>query len=172
MSDGGMVPDNDPPLAELAGNARAEFFPFDPSLEGLVMFINLLDSTEIGVTLHVKGMVVSGLLISAHSFFNLMVKELDQAADDSPNPEISGARIFANFYRSSLETHQRARDEYLSSEKLPPRPHHLHLRQAKSFTLGDPLVQSTWRCRITEIDAWSLGHFGEHIPPLPAEMRV
>jgi hypothetical protein len=35
---------------------RVSVFPFDPTLESLVAFINLLDHTELGVTLHVRGL--------------------------------------------------------------------------------------------------------------------
>ncbi|EHB44987.1 hypothetical protein MycrhDRAFT_6664 [Mycolicibacterium rhodesiae JS60] len=157
-------------LAEAAAKARSELPPFDPSLESLVMYINLLDTTEIGVTLHVKGIVVSGLLISGRSYFNLMVRDLEMDADRSADPaSSSGARAFADFFRMSLERQERARDEYRSTEKLPPRPHHICLRQATSFTPTEPIRQSLWRGRLVEVDAWSLGYFGERIPPLPPE---
>jgi hypothetical protein len=50
----------DPDWAELARNAREAMFPFDPALETLVMYINLLDKAEVGITLHVKGAVPFG----------------------------------------------------------------------------------------------------------------
>jgi len=157
--------------AEAATRVRSEILPFDPSLERLAMYINLLDTTEIGVTLHVKGIVVSGLLISTRSYFNLMVHGLEQAAVDAGPPESNGASAFADFFRMSLTELERARDEYRKSEELPLRPHHICLREVTSFTSAEQIRQSLWRGRLTEVDGWSLGHFGEKIPPLPDDLR-
>ena len=145
---------------------KAGVLPFDQQLESLVMYINLLDSAEIGVTLHVKGAVVSGLLISARSYFNLTVRALDEAAESNP-----GAKSFANFFRTTLDQFLEVREAYETTEKLPPRPHHLHLRQPQTFvTASQPLIHQLWRGRLTEIDGWSIGNLGEPIPPLPPDL--
>lgn len=157
--------------ADAAAKARSGMFPFDPSLESLVMYINLLDTTEIGVTLHVKGVVVSGLLISSRSYFNLLVKGLEQTAQNVDPAESGGHLTFAEFFRISLKDQERLRDEYRTSEKLPLRPHHICLRQATSFTPSEQIRQNLWRGRLTAVDGWSLGNFGERIPPLPDDLR-
>ncbi len=159
-----------PDEAEIVRNAKAAIFPFDPSLESLVMYINLLDTTEVGITLHVRGTVISGLLISPRSFYRLLVGRLEKIAEGGEEPTKSGAMGFADFFRMSLEAQERLRNEYRTNDTLPPRPHHIHLREASVFVgSGEPLVHPTWRGRLTEVDGWSFGNFGGPIPPLPDE---
>lgn len=163
---------DEPDEEEAVRAAKAKMPPFDPSLEALVMYINLLDKSEVGVTVHVKGAVISGLLISGRSFWNLIVKGLEATAEMSEGPKSSGAQLFADFFRINLDRFEKIRDEYQANDTLPPRPVHIHLRQASTYLSGgEPaLIQPTWRGRISEVDGWSFGNFGESIPPLPEEL--
>ena len=156
--------------AEIVRAVRDTIFPFDPMLEGLVALINVLDKTEIGVTLYVHGCVISGMLISVQQHFKLLIKLLSDATmlSGTSNPE--GAALFAEFFQPNLESAAKDLEEYKTSQKLPPRPRHIHLRHAQSFVTGlsEPLTFNLWRGRISEVDGWSIGNFGP-IPPLEPE---
>lgn len=167
------VPEIDDSAAEreFIQGVKDGIFPFDVALENLAMYVNLLDTAEVGVTLHVKGAVVSGLMISARMFYKIIVVSLDDSADVNPDPENNGHRMFANFYRTNLDSFEKARGEYANNHKLPPRPHHIHMRHVETYLGGtQPLLQSTLRCRLTEVDAWTLGNFGE-VPPLSERFK-
>ena len=62
-----------------------------------------MDGTEIGLTLHVDGYVISGMLISAAQFYRLLIKDFTDSnrLSEQSNPEV--AVSFAEFYRPSLE---------------------------------------------------------------------
>ena len=163
------VPEVDKSTAEreFIRGVKDAVFPFDPTLESLAMYVNLLDSAEVGVSLHMKGAVVSGLMISPRRFFKILVLSLEDSADENPDPENNGHRMFADFYQNNLDDFEKARDEYVHNNVLPPRPHHLHLRHVETYLGGpQPLIQATMRCRLTEVDAWTLGNFGGKIPQL------
>ena len=152
-------------VTEYVERVRSEIIPFDPSLESLVALINLMDTVEVGITLHVKGAVVSGMLISSRSYFNLLVYKLRES---------SGGDFLATFFEPDLERAKDARTKYQTDEIPPPRPLHLHMRQAATYLTGanEPLVSSIWRGRLTEVDAWSMGNFGAAPPPLPDDLAV
>ncbi len=155
------------PEADAVREIRSKIFPFDPTLESLVALINLIDGPSIGVTLHIKGSIVSGMLISSRLFFKMLVTDIGESAERAEGNDADLARSFADFFRPSLESTTEALAEYDSSKKLPPRPHHIHLRHAQTLMAGtEPFTQSVWRGRLTAIDGWSIGNFGS-IPPLP-----
>lgn len=163
-SDGGPRPENGQDnLADLVRKVRSEVLPYDPTLENLVALTNLLDTVEIGITLQIKGLVVSGMLISARSYFNLLVHELKES---------NSGNFLAGFYEPALQEQTDAREKYRTDDILPPRPLHLHMRQALTYvTLGnEPLVSRLWRGRLTQVDAWSMGNYGTAPPPLPADL--
>lgn len=152
-------------LVDIVRKIRAEVLPYDPSLESLVALVNLMDTVEIGMTLYMKGAVVSGMLISARSYFNLLVHELREA---------DGGDFLAEFYEPTLQEQKDAREKYRTEEILPPRPLHVHLRQASTYVTGanEPLGNRLWRGRLTEVDAWSMGNYGPPPPPLPTDLAV
>ena len=149
-------------LREQRESARA----FDPELTRLVRFINAADSAEIGLTLHVKGCLVSGLLISAAQYYRLLVKEftdLDKLSEQS-NREVAAS--FAQSYRPPLDIAEKDVEDSRARKKLPELPCHIHFRQAQTILSGrEPFTQSLWRGRLAEVDGWSIGNFGP-IPPL------
>lgn len=147
---------------------REERDTFDPELVRLVSFINLVDGTEIVLTLHVGSCVLSGMLISAARFYRLLIKDFTDPnrLSEQSNPE--AAASFAEFYRPSLESTEKLLEDYRTSEKLPPWARHIHLRYAQTLIAGqEPFTQSLWRGRLTEIDGWSISNFGV-IRPLDA----
>ena len=146
---------------------REPIYPFDSSLESLAAFIDRADTTEIGVTLHVKGAVLSGLLVSSRRFFSLLLRALEQGAETGAG-DGGGIRVFADFYRPTLESLEQSQAEYRESDKSPPRPRHVHMRQVVTYlgSTSDPLRHALWRGRLTEVDGWCLGST-EPVLPLP-----
>lgn len=152
---------------EFIREVRDSIFPFDPSLETLLTYINLSDTTEIGLTLHVKGAVVSGLAVSGRRFFSLLIHAVEEARDRG-SVDAAGSQMITDFYRPTLEALEKDQTEYRASNKLPPRPRHVHMRHVLTYPGGgsDPLRHELWRGRLTEVDGWSLGNT-EKVPPLP-----
>ncbi|MEE6178302.1 hypothetical protein [Mycobacterium sp. 050134] len=139
--------------ADTAGREAA--LPFDPELVRLVQFINAVDTAEVGLTLHVKGCVVSGMLISAARYYRLLVDEFS-----GPNHNGEGAAAFADFYRPALEKVEEAIASQ-TLEKRPDLPRHIHFRRAQTVINGQgSFTRSLWRGRLTEVDGWSFGNFG------------
>ncbi len=140
--------------------------PFDPELVRLVQFINAVDGAEAGLTLHVKGCVVSGVLISVAQYFRMLVEEFTEP--DRPgaqsNPEVAAS--LAKFYRPALEKVERGLEESRAGEALPELPRHIHFRHAQTLVGGQaPMTMSLWRGRLAEVDGWSFGSLGTAPPP-------
>jgi len=159
MTEQGPLDDGTKSEAELGREARDTIFPFDPQLLNLVMLINLMEETEIGVTLHVRGSVVSGMLISARRFFKYLVEGLDESTRQNDRPELGES--FADFYRPTLEFFEAEHARYRDDNKFPDSPRHLHLRHAQTYVTGsEPLGPLLWRGRLASVDAWTIGNFG------------
>lgn len=152
--------------AEIVREERDLTLPFDPELARLVSLINLVDSVEIGLTLHVDGSIVSGMLVSNAQFYRLLIKQFD--ADDlseHSNPDIG--QSFARFFRPSLENAEKFVEEHQASDHPAPLPRHIHLRYAQTlFPNQEPFTQKVWRGRLTEVDGWSIGNIGEIPAPI------
>lgn len=162
---------NEVSRTDLIREIRANLAPFDPTLENLVMFMNLLGGTEIGITLHVKGSVISGMLISGQQYFKMLVRQFENVAERVDEGRAAAATGFAEFFRPTLEGFERSHDDYTETATLPPRPQHVHLRHAQIYlSSSDFLTERLWRGRLTEVDGWSLGNFGM-LPPLPPEQE-
>ena len=158
--------EHEPTAAEI----RDEFYPFDPSFENLATLIALMDSAEVGVTLHVGGAVVSGLLISPRRYFKLLIHEIESSVATNSEDAAPTVQGFADFFRPTLASFEESIEAYRNSDKVPPRPHHVHLRHVQTFVSQEPLPQRLWRGRITEVSAWSIGNFGGPAPELPQEL--
>jgi hypothetical protein len=140
-------------------------WPLDPDLVRLVHFINTADSAEIGLTLHVKGCVVSGVLISGAQYYRLLVKELSDLDRLSEQSNRELAANLVKFYRPSLEMAEKNVEETRAQKKLPALPRHIHFRRAQTIVSGQAaLTQSLWRGRLAEVDGWSFGNFGATPP--------
>lgn len=140
--------------------------PFDPELERLVHFFNILDTAEIGVTLHVNGAIVSGMLVSMAQHFRLLTKAFSDPSNAGPYTDPGAGKPFVEFFRPPLEAAEKSVAAIRESDTLPPMPRHIHLRQAHTLVPGQPpLVESLWRGRLTQVDGWSISLLAP-IPPL------
>lgn len=155
-------------FADFLREERETVRPLDPELMRLVDLMNALDTAEIGVTLHVSGAVVSGMLISMTQYYRLLIDQMTDASKLTAQSDFEAAGSFANaFFRPTLEAAEKDLQEHKESQTPVVASRHLHFRYAQTYlnNLGQPLLQGLWRCRLTAVDAWSVGNFGS-IPPL------
>lgn len=109
---------------------------------------------EFGVTLHVEGLIVSGMLIGGDKYF-CAFGELMTSGIKGDDETIASVR----------QTYARLADDYRSqrddADRLPPE--YIHLRDAKVFGAGQSPIPgngSLWRGRLSAVSAWSLGSLG------------
>lgn len=123
----------------------------DPMLMAFVEGVNRVPSGEIGLTLHVSGVVVSGILVSGRRFFEQMAQWLkDEGAED----------LAENFADPVAEMFAEPDAETADDEQAEPSlANFIHLRAARVFTSGSdrPLPETFWRGRLSQVSAWSIG---------------
>jgi hypothetical protein len=139
--------------------ALAHVLP-DRFLLTLVELVNDAGELEIGMTLHVSGVIVSGLLISARRYFEL----LNEAVQTTGSQESAGLRealgdaltdaaesYWAAEFNAETGPEQVALDLFLSS--------YIHMRNAEVHAPGGPghLAPALWRGRLSHVSGWSLG---------------
>ncbi|MGV9543801.1 hypothetical protein ACWEQA_04085 [Nocardia sp. NPDC004085] len=155
----------DAPPVEETGGELPPIEPYDPVLADLVQLINLLGDTEIGITVHAAGAVISGALISGRRHFDLMIAAIRSSPSAISTAFGDWFEPVATRYRDD-ENRSKQVDEDAQPQPLPPVAF-IHLRDAKTFAPGGgtPLVSNLWRGRLSEISGWSLGNYGELTPP-------
>lgn len=128
-------PSQQPPLDQL-----------DWFLQVLVGMVNSNRGMEIGVTLQVSGLLVSGMLTSGANYFEGFAKEMVagfQATDDADKIE-------------------KAFGEYVDLYKRPsPTTVYIHLKETRFFDpAGSPIPTNRgvwWRGRLSEVSGFILG---------------
>jgi hypothetical protein len=131
---------NAPPVA------KADWF--------LQRLVSIANSTplEIGITLQVSGLLVSGMLVNGARYFEGIAAVLSSGLAAQPElaQAVNGLASFAYIYESDG-----------TDEKLRPGAQYVHLRDARFFnTSGSPIPQNVgvwWRGRITEVGGFSFG---------------
>ncbi|WP_052177635.1 gas vesicle accessory protein GvpU [Methylotenera sp. G11] len=119
-------------------------------LQSLVSFANEA-SLEIGITLQVSGMLVSGNLVSHKQYFDGFATEFSSAFTNSEDAESIKTNIssYGDLYKSNDEN------------KIQPPPQYIHLKNTRFFnTAGNPIPGNKgvwWRGRICEVGGFSLG---------------
>jgi hypothetical protein len=132
----------------------------DRLLMGLVDQVNTLDM-DVGVTLHVCGVVVSGTLISGSKFFGQISKTLKEAAARENAKTAEGlAEAFATVAESYRQWAQRERDQTYNDgqEALRSPTQYIHLQNAAVHAAGGPPPPGMlWRGRLAHVSGWSFG---------------
>lgn len=115
----------------------------DPILKAMASVAAHNESFELGITLHVSGLVISGIMISPAKFYNNLGGWLAK----------SGSEGFADSF--ALPTAALAAE----NPDQPTFNSFLHLRNAKVFLSGNqkPLPDTFWRGRLSHVSAWSIG---------------
>jgi hypothetical protein len=143
-------PDEAVSLAEPQAVEEIHTMP-DPILLAMAATAGEDESFELGLTLHVSGVVVSGIMVSPSRFFERLAQWLtEQGAGGFAQ---SFAEPVAEMFRESA-----ANDE----QGMPPIVSFIHLRDARVFTSGTdrPLPEVMWRGRLSHVSAWSIGTLG------------
>ena len=120
----------------------------------LQSLVNMANETslEIGITLQVSGMLVSGILVSHKQYFDGFGSEFASVFSDSEVSESIKTNIssYGDLYKSDNE----------NVAPLPP-PQYIHLKNTYFFnTVGKPIRSNKgvwWRGRICQVGGFSLG---------------
>lgn len=105
---------------------------------------------EVGITLSVRGHLVSGLLISPQAYFALLAEQFAQPFEDAGSSDAASIRALIRGF-----------DESPGREE-DPAAQYLHVRDAKVYTGSEQPVSSggmLWRGKVAAVDGFSLGHF-------------
>jgi hypothetical protein len=120
-------------------------------LQSLVMLVNKSD-IQLGITLQVGGMLVSGSLVGGAAYFAGFADDI--SAPFAENPEVADA-VKASY----LEFSQIYRPDSTDGE-VPP-PMFIHLKDARIFgaaAIPIPMNRGVWwRGRVSEVSAFVLG---------------
>ncbi|MGP9499720.1 gas vesicle accessory protein GvpU [Halomonas sp. 86] len=126
--------------------------PHDWFLQSLVNMAN--DGIEVGVTLQVSGLLVSGILASGKAYFEGFAEDFSSGLND-PEAAESVRDSFAKYG----EIYKKEGDD------APPPPQYIHLKNARFFnTSGHPIPGNKgvwWRGRISEVAGFTLGSLGQ-----------
>ena len=115
---------------------------------------------EIGMTLSVGGVLVSGNLASGKTYFKEIAAETLQATGDAKDSGInqSLSDYFANWGKLIYEQPE---NEDQSNDEAMSQPNYIHLRNAKFVHNSGKSMPSNrgiwWRGRLSAIDGFSLG---------------
>ncbi|WP_182629597.1 gas vesicle accessory protein GvpU [Pantoea hericii] len=107
-------------------------------------------NSGIGITLFVKGALVTGVTVSGREYYETQIKALSEVNNDT-------SQLLSQHFSEGLSYYQAGENE---SFEYPQ--NFLHLKEA-SFTLGggklNPLPNSLLRIKIEEIDGFILGQY-------------
>jgi hypothetical protein len=149
-TDEGTASDSDTVAAPDAPPHEGE----DWFLQTIVAYANV--GFEIGLTLMVGGLTVSGVLISGKKYFEELGESVRAAKSQSPEMMNTLAETWSSFSRI-YEKPEGASDDWL----LPPASY-IHLRSAYVFAPGAghlPTGKGTlWRGRVAAVDGFAIGN--------------
>jgi hypothetical protein len=133
-------------------------------LQNLVATANASKDSQMGVTLHVSGIIVSGTLISYEAYWLALIALVRENVSSGFKSELTAlgddlAATFANASRPGGHESSPNGDGAEGSEAPPPE--FIHLRDAIVFAPGvaATLPKTLWRGRLSHVSAWSLGTF-------------
>jgi hypothetical protein len=140
--------------------------PKDPFLAILVQGVDKHPGFELGVTLHVNGVIISGVMCSMPSYFAEQADIIRQigSASDAENRE-GFAKMFDWL---SEESRARPRDTQAddgeaneAEQNASDLPAFIHLRAATVHAPGTNAVlpATLWRGRLDHVSGWSIGNF-------------
>lgn len=163
--------DDDAPAQASAGaeqrdNVGSIYEEPDGILRFLVDIINRSPGLEISVTLHVSGVIVSGLLMSGKSYFEALQAQMISRAGDDPHDlrRVMGEAL-GSFAEPYAEIAGRSEEEH---EKDTSPTVYAHMRAATIHAPGatQSLHQDLWRGRLSHVSGWSLMNFETKPPAL------
>jgi hypothetical protein len=135
----------------------------DPMLR---LFVHLMNQfgTELGISLLVGGSWVSGVLVSPRVY----TREVGDAIVAKAGEAGAGVREFFNqvgriWFPSESEIEaENGSQEPPPEDERPVWPYHIHLRNARVFSGGDPVPVDGFymRVRLDHVGGWTIGELG------------
>lgn len=139
----------------------------DGLLANLVNGVNQFPGFEMGITLHVNGLIISGMLCSTVSFLKEQAELIRRIG--SPNTQ-EFADIFGSFAEAALpqDADQDGDDGQEPATEEQRLPDFIHLRAATVHAPGTSTVlpETLWRGQLDHVSGWSIGTFGIKSPAL------
>jgi hypothetical protein len=124
--------------------------PHDWFLQSLVNMANG-SGFEVGITLQVSGLLVSGILVGGKAYFEGFADDFSSAFANDPEGAESVRSSFAKYGEIYKE----------EEGKESPPPQYIHLKNTRFFnTSGNPIPGNRgvwWRGRISEVGGFTLG---------------
>jgi hypothetical protein len=112
---------------------------------------------EVGITIHAGGLIVSGILVSAETYF---VDFAERFGDAFSRHDVETGKMIR---QAMMRFAEAAKPLPASERDDAKRARHIHMKQAYIFQHGTsmiPLGEGTWwRGRLTSIDGFILGSF-------------
>jgi hypothetical protein len=128
----------------------------EENLDGFLQyFVRLVNRSglEIGITLNVSGLTISGQLISSKSYFEGLIQEMSSANTDN---QVKLA--FQEAFRKIGGIYSQMDDEDNENQTFPT---YIHLRNAKMLLASGQIIRTKrgvlWRGRLSEVDGFCLG---------------
>ena len=128
----------------------------DPLLAVFVRSINQFPEYEIGVTLHVNGLIISGVMISMTSYFERLASWLRNAGAEGY------AEVFDWLHQeTTFPSRDGAPSESDEEMSDPGSTAFIHLRDANAWGPdgAHSLAPVIWRGRLDHVSGWSIGTF-------------
>ncbi len=145
-----------PPQAEDQTQPAPVVAETDWFLQSLIGFANRW-GLEMGITLQVSGMLVSGTLISGAKYFEEFAAQF--AGGFKNNAELSEP------FHELISSYKKIYDVASEEDSDHPPPNYVHLRNAQFYQPGQkplPTNQGVlWRGRVAEIGGFNLGSLSE-----------
>ena len=136
----------------------------DPILRDLVCTVRGTNA-EVGITLMVGGILVSGLIVSLHLYLEHLRTEIEKVCQD---------KGVVGLIQKKCDEGKQLLLSPISEESPPPPVLSICLKDARFFHPGKDKESTEgvwWRGRISEIDGFSLGRMDEAAPLLGKSMR-
>lgn len=160
-----------PTPAEQDATTTTSQAPRDPFLALLVRFMNGHPGNEMGVTLHVNGVIISGMMCSMSSFFDEQADVIRRSSSGRSAEDIEDfAKAFDWLSEQSLTQSgdDQAKDGEVDETEAAESdlPEFIHLRAATVHAPGTDAVlpETLWRGRLEHVSGWTLGNFGRKLP--------
>jgi hypothetical protein len=113
-------------------------------------------TVEIGITLQIGGLLVSGILVGGDKYFEGFGEDIAAAKSDDKESAETHRTAFAK-----LGERYKQHPEAEGTEQNRPLPLFIHLKNAKFYSPGEKPIPANggvwWRGRISEVSAFILG---------------
>lgn len=132
----------------------------DWHLQNLISIVNKLD-IQVGITLHLEGILVSGQLISAKAYFKKFADDFAYSYPGSQETKDSIRDSFASLAQMHDEPETETETEPVSTQEKNAALNYIHLMDCRTFTPGNQPIPTNggvlWRGRINAVSGFSLG---------------